>query len=123
VADRAGVGVTYGLFNLEPRGQLFVVPGDPIYEGLIAGEHSRENDIDVNPSKEKKLSNMRASGKDEACTLTPVKPMTLERAIHFIREDELVEVTPLSIRLRKAVLSAQKRHTMRGSSIKAESEK
>jgi len=122
VADRSGVGVTYGLFNLEPRGQLFVVPGDPIYEGMIAGEHSRENDIDVNPSKEKKLSNMRASGKDEACTLTPVKPMTLERAIHFIREDELVEVTPLSIRLRKAVLSAQKRHTMRGA-LKVESEK
>jgi len=121
VADRSGVGVTYGLFNLEPRGQLFVVPGDPIYEGLIAGEHSRENDIDVNPSKEKKLSNMRASGKDEACTLTPVKPMTLERAIHFIREDELVEVTPLSIRLRKAVLSAQKRHSMRGA-MKTEGE-
>jgi len=114
VADRSGVGVAYGIFNLEPRGEMFVVPGDPLYEGMIVGEHTREVDINVNPSKEKKLSNMRASGKDEACTLTPVKPMTLERAIHFIREDELVEVTPQSIRLRKTVLSAQKRHTSRG---------
>ena len=121
VADRAGVGVAYGIFNLEPRGEMFVVPGDPLYEGMIVGEHTREVDINVNPSKEKKLTNMRASGKDEACTLTPVKPMTLERAIHFIREDELVEVTPLSIRLRKAVLSAQKRHTNRGGA-KTESE-
>jgi GTP-binding protein len=114
VADRSGVGVAYGIFNLEPRGEMFVVPGDPLYEGMIVGEHTREVDINVNPSKEKKLTNMRASGKDEACTLTPVKPMTLERAIHFIREDELVEITPQSIRLRKAVLSAQKRHTSRG---------
>jgi GTP-binding protein len=123
VADRSGVGVTYGIFNLEPRGQMFITAGDPVYEGMIVGEHSRENDIDVNPSKEKKLTNMRASGKDEACTLTPVKPMTLERAIHFIREDELVEVTPESIRLRKAVLSAQKRHTMRGAMKAADADK
>ncbi|MDP3427326.1 MAG: EF-Tu/IF-2/RF-3 family GTPase, partial [Humidesulfovibrio sp.] len=122
VADRSGVGVTYGIFNLEPRGQMFVTAGDPLYEGMIVGEHTREVDINVNPSKEKKLSNMRASGKDEACTLTPIKPMTLERAIHFIREDELVEITPLSIRLRKTVLSASKRHTMRGGQ-KAETEK
>ncbi len=122
VCDRGGNAVTYALYNLEPRGILFTVPGDPVYEGMIVGEHSRENDIDVNPTKEKKLTNMRASGKDEACTLTPVKPMTLERAIHFIREDELVEITPLSIRLRKAMLSAQKRHTMRGA-LKAESDK
>jgi GTP-binding protein len=114
VCDRSGAAVTYALYNLEPRGQLFTVPGEPVYEGMVVGEHSRENDIDVNPTKEKKLTNMRASGKDEACTLTPVKPMTLERAIHFIREDELVEITPMSIRLRKAVLSAQKRHAMRG---------
>ena len=120
VSDRSGAAVTYALYNLEPRGQMFVVPSDPIYEGMIVGEHSRENDIDVNPAKEKKLSNMRASGKDEACTLTAVKPMTLERAIHFIREDELVEVTPLSIRLRKTVLPAMKRHTMRGSMLKAD---
>ena len=123
VADRSGVGVTYGIFNLEPRGQMFVTAGDPLYEGMIVGEHTREVDINVNPSKEKKLSNMRASGKDEACTLTPIKPMTLERAIHFIREDELVEITPQSIRLRKTVLSATKRHTMRAGSGKAETDK
>jgi GTP-binding protein len=118
VADRSGAAVPYALFNLEPRGRLFVVPGDPIYEGLVVGEHNRDNDIDVNPCKEKKLTNMRASGKDEAVILTNVLPMTLERALNFIREDELVEVTPQSIRLRKVELSAQKRHTMRGAKKK-----
>ena len=78
-----------------------IVPGDPVYEGMIIGEHNRENDINVNASKEKKLTNMRASGKDEAVILTPVKPMTLEYALNFIKDDEQVEVTPLSIRLRK----------------------
>ncbi|UZP67853.1 translational GTPase TypA [Desulfovibrio mangrovi] len=114
VADRAGVAVAYALFNLEPRGELFTTPGQPIYEGMIVGEHNRDNDIDVNPAKGKKLTNMRASGKDEAVTLTPVRPMTLERAIHFVREDEVVEVTPQSIRLRKAVLSAMERHRIFG---------
>lgn len=114
VSDRAGNAVAYALFNLEPRGQLFVVPGDPVYEGMIVGEHNRDNDIDVNPTKEKKLTNMRASGKDEAVVLTPVRPMTLEHALHFVREDELVEVTPLSIRLRKAELDAQKRYQSLG---------
>ena len=114
VADRPGVAVAYALFNLEPRGEMFIVPGVPIYEGMIIGEHNRDNDIDVNPAKGKKLTNMRASGKDEAVTLTPVRPMTLERAIHFVREDELVEVTPHSIRLRKAVLSATERHRLGG---------
>jgi GTP-binding protein len=121
VSDRAGAAVTYAIYNLEPRGQMFIIPGDPVYEGMIVGEHSRENDIDVNPTKEKKLTNTRAANKDEACTLTPIKPMTLERAIHFIREDELVEVTPQSIRLRKTALSAAKRHAMRGAAIKGES--
>ncbi len=119
VADRAGAAVAYALFNLEPRGRLFVVPGNPIYEGQVVGEHNRDNDIDVNPCKEKKLTNMRASGKDEAVILTNVLPMTLERALNFIREDELVEVTPQSIRLRKVELSGQKRHTMRGQKKKA----
>jgi len=114
VADRAGAGVAYALFNLEPRGVLFVEPGDPVYEGMIVGEHNRDNDIDVNPTKEKKLTNLRASGKDENVTLTPVKKMTLEHALHFVREDELVEVTPLSIRLRKAELSAMKRYQTAG---------
>ena len=94
VSDRAGNAVAYAPFNLEPRGQLFVVPGDPVYEGMIVGEHNRDNDIDVNPTKDKKLTNMRASGKDEAVVLTPVRPMTLEHALHFVREDELVEVDP-----------------------------
>ena len=114
VADRSGAGVAYGLFNLEPRGELFILPGDPVYEGMIIGEHNRENDIDVNATKEKKLTNMRASGKDEHVILTPIKKMTLEKALHFVREDELVEVTPLSIRLRKAELSAQKRYQQQG---------
>ena len=114
VADRSGNAVAYAIFNLEPRGSMFIVPGDPTYEGLVVGEHNRGNDIDINPTKEKKLSNMRASGKDEAVTLTPIKPMTLERAIHFVADDELVEVTPLSIRVRKVILDSQKRHQAAG---------
>ncbi|MDY6793186.1 MAG: translational GTPase TypA [Thermodesulfobacteriota bacterium] len=118
VADRTGNAVPYALFNLEPRGRLFVVPGDPVYEGMIIGEHNRGQDIAVNPCKEKKLSNMRASGKDDNVILSPIKPITLEQAISFIREDELLEITPLSIRMRKAVLSGQKRHTLRAASLK-----
>ena len=114
VADRAGAAVAYALFNLEPRGTLFVEPGDPIYEGMIVGEHNRDNDIDVNACKEKKLTNMRAANKDENIILTPVRRMTLERALHFVREDELVEVTPISIRLRKQELSAQRRYQLAG---------
>ena len=113
VSDRAGSAVAYALFNLEPRGQLFIAPGDPVYEGLIFGEHNRATDINANPCKEKKLTNMRAAGRDENVILSPVKPMTLERALHFIREDEMVEVTPRSIRLRKAVLAAGERHRLR----------
>jgi GTP-binding protein len=109
VSDRQGETVIYGLFHLEPRGTLFVEAGIPVYEGMIIGENNREQDLDVNPCKEKKLSNMRASGKDEALTLTPVLPMTLERAIEFIRDDEQVEVTPKSIRIRKNILQANQR--------------
>jgi GTP-binding protein len=109
VADRTGECVPYALFNLEPRGLLFVKPGEPVYEGMIVGEHNRDNDLNVNPCKTKKLTNMRASGKDDAVVLTPVLPMTLERAIQFIRDDEMVEVTPKSIRLRKVILPAIKR--------------
>jgi len=119
VADRNGKAVAYGIFNLEPRGRMFIVPGDPLYEGLIVGEHNRDNDININPSKEKKLTNMRASGKDEAVILTPVKPMTLEYALNFIKDDELVEVTPESIRLRKIELSALVRHREEGRRKKA----
>jgi len=109
VADRSGDAVPYALYNLEPRGQLFVKPGETVYEGMIVGEHNRENDLNVNPCKAKKLSNVRASGKDDAVVLTPILPMTLERAIQFIREDELVEITPKSIRLRKKILTATER--------------
>jgi GTP-binding protein len=118
VADRTGNAVAYALFNLEPRGRLFVVPGDPVYEGMIIGEHNRGQDINVNPCKEKKLTNMRASGKDDNVILSPIKALTLEQTISFIRQDELVEVTPRSVRMRKAVLSAQKRHNLRGAKAK-----
>ena len=113
VADRTGNAVPYALFNLEPRGRLFVVPGDQVYEGMIIGEHNRGQDINVNPCKEKKLTNMRAAGKDDNVLLSPIKLLTLEQCISFIREDEMVEVTPRSVRMRKSVLSAQKRHNLR----------
>jgi GTP-binding protein len=118
VADRPGKAVPYALFNLEPRGRLFVVPGDPVYEGMLIGEHNRGQDINVNPCKEKKLTNMRASGKDDNVMLSPIKPITLEQTISFIRDDELVEVTPRSVRMRKAVLSAHKRYSGLGSKVK-----
>ena len=118
VADRPGKAIPYALFNLEPRGRLFVVPGDPVYEGMLVGEHNRGQDINVNPCKEKKLTNMRASGKDDNVMLSPVKPITLEQTISFIRDDELVEVTPQSVRMRKAVLSARMRYAGRNSKAK-----
>jgi len=110
VADRKGTAVGYALFNLEPRGRLFITPGEQVYEGMIVGEHSKENDIDVNPCKMKKLTNMRAACRDDNILLSPVTPVTLEEALRFIREDEMVEVTPRSIRLRKTELCARKRH-------------
>jgi len=109
VSDRQGETTAYALFNLEPRGTLFVTPGEAVYEGMIVGENNRDNDLNVNASKPKKLSNMRASSKDEAVILTPVTPMILEKAIEFINDDEIVEVTPKNIRLRKMILSGQKR--------------
>ena len=105
VADRSGKSVAYALFNLEPRGRLFLGPGVEVYEGMIIGEHNRNSDLNVNPCKEKKLTNVRASGKDENTVLTPVLPLTLEQAIEFIVDDEVVEVTPKSIRPRKAILN------------------
>jgi len=109
VSDQAGKGVTYGLYHLEPHGQLFITPGEPVYEGMIVGQHNLEFDLVVNPSKEKKLSNMRSVLKDEALTLTPIQPMTLERAILLLHEDEMVEVTPKSVRVRKIILSEMDR--------------
>ena len=109
VADRSGEAVAYGIFNLEPRGKMFIVPGDPVYEGMVVGEHNRDFDLYLNPTKTKQLSNMRASGKDTNVILTPVLPMTIERAINTIRDDELVEITPQSIRLRKKILNRLER--------------
>jgi GTP-binding protein len=110
VSDREGVTVPYALYNLEPRGVLFVGAGADTYEGMIVGEHNRDNDINVNACKTKKLTNMRSSTKDDAVVLAPITPITLERAIEFIKDDEMVEVTPLSVRLRKTVLSANQRY-------------
>jgi GTP-binding protein len=104
-----GVAVAYALWNLEERGKMFVVPQDPVYEGMIIGEHSRDNDLEVNPLKGKKLTNVRASGTDEAVRLTPPVLMSLEQAIAYIDDDELVEVTPTAIRLRKRHLDPHER--------------
>ncbi len=109
VADRPGKATTYALYHLQPRGTLFIKEGTPVYEGMIVGENSRENDIDVNVTKEKKLTNMRAASADDTIQLVPPRILNLEQAIEFIKEDELVEVTPQSIRLRKKVLEANKR--------------
>lgn len=109
VSDRAGVAPPYALFHLEPRGQLLITPGTQVYEGMIVGEHNRDNDLDVNACREKKLTNIRAAGRDENVILAPVMPMTLERAIEFIKDDEMIEVTPLNIRLRKVILPANQR--------------
>lgn len=109
VADRQGKTTIYALFHLQPRGTLFVKENTLVYEGMIVGENAKLNDIDVNITKEKKLTNVRASGTDEALQLIPAKMLSLEEAIEFIKEDELVEVTPQAIRLRKKVLTANKR--------------
>ena len=109
VSNENGEAVAYALFNLQERGRMFVAPGEKLYEGMIIGIHSRDNDLVVNPIKTKKLTNIRAAGKDEAIVLTPPIQMTLEYAVEFIAEDELVEVTPQSIRLRKRHLKAHDR--------------
>ena len=109
VADRAGQTTAYALSNLEDRGELFLAPGAEVYEGMIAGENSRQDDIDVNVTKPKKLTNMRASTSEEAVRLTPPRQLNLEQALEFISDDELVEVTPAAIRLRKRILKANQR--------------
>jgi GTP-binding protein len=109
VSDRQGPATGYAIWNLQERGEIFIAPGTEVYEGMIVGENSRDNDLDVNIVKEKKMSNMRSSGADEAIRLVPPKIPTLEQAIEFVREDEMVEVTPKSIRLRKKILKANQR--------------
>ena len=109
VSDRAGRATAYAIDHLQPRGELFVRPGDQVYEGMIVGEHARDNDLDVNITKEKKLTNMRSSTSDEGIRLTPPRLMSLEQALEWIREDELVEVTPQALRLRKQGLGGRRR--------------
>ncbi len=109
VSDRGGRTTAYAIENLQPRGVLFVSPGEEVYEGMVVGEHSRANDLDVNITKEKKLTNLRASGSDDTVRLVPPRVMNLEQALEFIREDELVEVTPVTFRLRKRILQANRR--------------
>jgi GTP-binding protein len=109
VADRAGVTTSFALFNLQERGALFVAPGEDVYEGMIVGENGRGEDLDVNPTKERKLTNMRSSTAEELVRLIPPRPVTLETALEFVRDDECVEVTPGAVRLRKVELSATAR--------------
>ena len=109
VADRAGVATAYAIWNLQERGEIFIEPGAPVYEGMIIGENARAADMDVNITKEKKQTNMRASSADEAVRLIPPRRLGLEQAIEWINDDELVEVTPHNIRLRKRILAANMR--------------
>jgi GTP-binding protein len=115
VADRSGTATTYALYNLQERGELFVKPNTEVYEGMVIGENARDVDLDVNVVKEKKLTNMRASTADEAMRLVPFRELSLEQALEFIREDELVEVTPASIRMRKKILASNQRPKGRAS--------
>jgi GTP-binding protein len=109
ISDRSGKSTAYAMWNLQERGELYIDPGTEVYEGMIVGENARDADLNVNIVKEKKLTNMRASSADEAIRLVPPKILNLEQAIEFIREDELVEITPKAIRLRKKILKANQR--------------
>ena len=109
IADRPGATTSYALFNLQPRGTLFKGVGTQVYEGMVVGEHSRENDLNVNCVREKKLTNHRASGKDDSTTIAPPKQLSLELSLEWIRDDEMVEVTPEAIRIRKRILTSNQR--------------
>jgi GTP-binding protein len=111
VADRRGKTTSFAILNLQERGSLFVGPGVEVYEGMIVGENARAEDLDVNATKEKKLTNMRSSTADELVRLIPARPLSLDQALEYIREDECVEVTPVNVRLRKVELSAQRRQS------------
>lgn len=112
ISTEDGEAVAYGLWQLEDRGQMFITPGTPVYKGMIIGEHTRDNDLEVNPLRSKQLTNIRTTSKDEAVRLTPPRLMTLEQAIAYIQDDERVEVTPKSIRLRKMYLDSNQRKRM-----------
>jgi len=109
VADRSGVTTAFALMTLQERGSLFVGPGEEVYEGMIVGENVRAEDMDVNPTREKKLTNMRQANSEELVRLIPKRELSLEQALEFLREDECVEVTPAHVRLRKVILSQQER--------------
>src|SRR5438045_5719550 len=109
VADRRGRTTAFAIYNLQERGSLFVAPGDEVYEGMVVGENARADDLDVNATKEKKLTNMRQSTAEELVRLVPPRELSLEQALEFIREDECAEVTPRSVRLRKTALGADHR--------------
>jgi GTP-binding protein len=109
VADRIGVATAYAIYNLQERGEIFIEPGTTVKEGMIVGENARPRDMDVNVTNEKKQTNMRASTADEAIRIIPPRVLSLEQSIEFINDDELVEVTPKTIRLRKKILAANQR--------------
>jgi GTP-binding protein len=114
VSDRAGETTPYAMNNLQSRGEFFVAPGTTVYEGMVVGEHNRDNDLNVNVCREKKLTNMRASGKDDAVAIAPHTDMSLEKCLEWVRDDEMVEVTPEAIRLRKRVLASNRRPASQG---------
>jgi GTP-binding protein len=116
ISTETGTAVAYAIFNLQDRGTMFIGHQTPVYQGMVVGEHSRDNDLEINVLKGKKLTNMRASGSDDAVTLVPPRMMSLEEMMSYINDDELVEVTPLSLRLRKAMLdpNARKRASRAG---------
>jgi GTP-binding protein len=120
VSQEDGEAVAYALWKLQERGRMFVSPGDKLYEGMVIGIHSRDNDLVVNPIKGKQLTNVRASGKDEAIALTPPIALTLEYTVEFIADDELAEVTPKSIRIRKRFLKEHERKRAARESVTAE---
>ena len=109
VADRTGEATAYAIYNLQARGEIFIAAGTPVYEGMVVGENARPADLDVNVTKEKKLTNMRAASADDALRLVPPRLLNLEQAIEFINDDELVEVTPNHLRFRKRILDANDR--------------
>jgi GTP-binding protein len=112
VSDRAGVAVAYGLAGLADRGTFFVRPGEEVYEGMVVGESNRDDDLPVNVCRTKKLTNMRAAGRDENVQLAPPRVMSLEEALEYVEDDELLEVTPTALRMRKRVRNADQRRKL-----------
>ncbi|HZD25741.1 MAG TPA: translational GTPase TypA, partial [Alphaproteobacteria bacterium] len=117
VSTESGAAVPYALWNLEDRGVLFIEPGEQVYPGMVIGENARSGDLEVNPLKSKQLTNIRAAGKDEAVRLSPPRRMSLEDAIAYIDDDEVVEVTPHHVRLRKATLDPHQRKRERRAAL------